>query len=56
MEAVHFSIRVSKALHYKLRYIAKKEDRSISGQIKYLICQCVADYEKENSKIIFEEK
>ncbi len=47
----HFGIEVDPALHGKLKFIAKYEDRSINGQILYLIRQCIQDFEEKNGKI-----
>ena len=52
----HVSIRFEKETHDKLFYIAKYEGRSGSGQIMYLIRQCIADFEKENGKIELKEE
>ena len=47
----HLGIRVENELHYKLKYIAQYEGRSINGQVIYLINQCIKKFEKENGKI-----
>ncbi len=51
----HLGLEIKPALHGKLRYIAKYEDRSINGQVLYLIRQCVRDFEEKNGTIDFEE-
>lgn len=43
----HLGIEVAPELHRKLKYIAKYEDRSINGQVIYLIRQCIRDFEQE---------
>ena len=48
---IHVSIRFDKDTHDKLFYIAEYEGRSGSGQIMYLIRQCIADYEREHGAI-----
>lgn len=50
-ENKHLGLEISPDLHAKLRYIAKYEDRSINGQINFLIRQCVRDFEKRNGPI-----
>ena len=47
----HLGIHVDENLHYKLKYIAEYEGRSINGQVLYLINRCIRDFEKENGKI-----
>lgn len=43
----HLGIEVEPELHRKLKFIAKYEDRSINGQVIYLIRQSIRDFEKE---------
>lgn len=54
----HLGIEIEPELHHKLRYIAKYEDRSINGQILYLIRNCVRDFEAKEGEIPYhpEEK
>lgn len=47
----HLGIEIDPELHIKLRYIAKYEDRSINGQILYLIRKCIREFEEKNGKI-----
>jgi len=47
----HLGIEIDPLLHGKLRYIAKSEDRSINGQILYLVRQCVREFEEKNGEI-----
>jgi len=51
----HLGIEIDPMLHQKLRYIAKYEDRSINGQIMYLIRQCIRDFENKEGEIPMEE-
>ena len=51
----HLGIEVDPELHYKLRYIAKYEERSINGQILYLIRRCIQDFEKKEGEIPAEQ-
>ena len=43
----HLGIEVEPDLHRKLKFIAKYEDRSINGQVIYLIRQCIREFEQE---------
>ncbi|MBQ3132676.1 MAG: hypothetical protein IJC17_00160 [Clostridia bacterium] len=52
----HLGIEVEPELHGKLRYIASYEDRSINGQILYLVRKCIRDFEAENGPIEWDEK
>lgn len=51
----HLGFRVDSDIHDKLRYISSYEGRSMSGQIIYLIQQCIRDFEKENGPITAED-
>lgn len=51
VDKTHLSIRMDDKLHNKFRYVAGAEGRTMSGQIIYLIRQCVRDYEKVNGTI-----
>ena len=50
----HLGIEVDPVLHGKIKYIAKYEDRSVNGQILYLINQCIRGFEKEHGVINLE--
>ena len=52
----HISIRIEEETLKKFHYISKYNGRSASGQIMYLINQCIRDFEKEQGKIELEEK
>ena len=47
----HLGIEIEPELHAKLKYIAKYEDRSINGQVLYLVRQCIRDFESKNGNI-----
>lgn len=47
----HLGIEIDPELHKKLRYVAKYEDRSINGQILYLVRQCVREFEEQHGEI-----
>ncbi len=50
-ENKHLGLEIDPELHSKLKYIAKYEDRSINGEVIYLIKQAILKFEKENGKI-----
>ena len=52
----HLGIEIVPVIHAKLRYIAKYEDRSINGEINYLIRKAIREFEKENGDIEFENE
>lgn len=52
----HMSIRIEEDTLKKFHYVSKYNGRSASGQIMYLINQCIRDFEKEQGKIELEEK
>ena len=47
----HLGIEIEPELHAKLQYISKYEDRSMNGQILYLIRNCIRDFETKNGVI-----
>ncbi len=47
----HISIRIDEEVLRKFHYVAKYEDRSASGQIMFLINNCIRDFEKKNGEI-----
>lgn len=47
----HISIRIDEDVLLKFHYVAKYEDRSASGQIMYLINNCIRDFENKYGKI-----
>ena len=49
----HLGIEVDPELHYKLRYIADFEGRSINKQILYLIRQCIRQFEEKEGTILY---
>ncbi|MBR4888544.1 MAG: hypothetical protein IKU17_05315 [Clostridia bacterium] len=55
-ENKHLGIEIDPELHGKLRYIAKYEDRSINGQILYLVRRCVREFEEQHGEIEPENK
>ena len=52
----HLGIEVDPELHYKIRYIAKYEGRSINGQVLYLIRQHIKEFEQREGEIILKSK
>lgn len=51
----HISIRIDEDILKKFHYVSKYNGRSASGQIMYLINQCIRDFEKEQGKIELED-
>ena len=47
----HISIRIDEEVLQKFHYVSKYEDRSASGQIMFLINNCIREFEKEHGKI-----
>ena len=47
----HISIRIDEEVLTKFHYVAKYEDRSASGQIMYLINNCIREFEDKYGKI-----
>jgi len=47
----HISIRIDEEVLRKFHYIAKYEDRSASGQIMFLINNCIREFEEKYGKI-----
>lgn len=55
-ENKHLGIEIDPNLHSKLKYIAKYEDRSINGQILFLIRKSVREFEEQHGEIKAEQK
>ncbi len=51
----HISIRIDADILKKFHYVSKYNGRSASGQITYLINQCIRDFEKEQGTIDLDE-
>jgi len=47
----HISIRIDANTLKKLHYVSKYEGRSASGQMMYLINQCIRTFEAQHGKI-----
>jgi len=52
----HISIRIDEDVLQKFHYVAKYEDRSASGQIMYLINNCIREHEGKHGKIDLAEQ
>lgn len=50
-----FSIRLDKKIKDKINEIAKKNSRSMNGQIEFILKNAVTEYEKINGKIEVEK-
>ncbi|MDO4301763.1 MAG: hypothetical protein Q4D26_10280 [Clostridia bacterium] len=48
---IQFSLRIDPVIYAKLKVIAKKDTRSVSNLIDYLIIQKIMSYERENGEI-----
>lgn len=55
-EKPRFTIRTEQEVIDKIGYIAQKNERSSTQEIVYLMKRRIKEYEKENGKIILEEK
>lgn len=53
---VSIQFRMYEETHYKLKYIAKRELRSLNSQIEYFALKGIAEYEREHGEIIIEEE
>lgn len=51
-DKIHLSIRMNSELHDKFQYVATYEGRSMSGQVLYLLNQCVREFEQEHGPIV----
>ncbi len=47
----HISIRIDADILEKFHYVAKYDDRSASGQIMYLINNCIRTFEEKHGVI-----
>ena len=47
----HLGIEIDPELHYKLKYLAEYEGRSMNGQILHLIRQAIREFEKSDGII-----
>lgn len=52
----HISIRIDEDVLQKFHYVSKYEDRSASGQIMYLINNCIREFEEKHGAIYLSEK
>lgn len=51
MSGKHLGLRIDDETHYKLKYIADYDGRSINKQVIHLIHKCIREFEKENGVI-----
>jgi len=47
----HISIRIDENTLKKFHYVAKYDDRSASGQIMFLINNCIREFEEKHGEI-----
>jgi len=52
----HISIRIDEDVLQKFHYVAKYEGRSASGQIMFLINNCIREFEEKHGKIELPDK
>lgn len=52
----HLGIKIDNELHYKMKYVADYDGRSVSGQIIHYLRKGVREFEKENGEIEVPEK
>ena len=52
----HISIRIDEEVLQKFHYVSKYEDRSASGQIMYLINNCIREFEEKYGAIEIPDK
>ena len=52
----HISIRIDADVLEKFHYVAKYDDRSASGQIMYLINNCIRTFEEKHGTIPVTDK
>lgn len=46
----HISIHIDEDVLQRFHYVTKYEDRSASGQIMFLINNCIREFEEKNGK------
>lgn len=51
----HYALRIPKATMDKLKYIAEYNGRSANKEIEQLILKHIAQWEKENGNITFDD-
>lgn len=47
----HLGLHIDPVTHAKLRFVAEYYGRSISGQVLFLVRECIRDYERKNGGI-----
>ncbi len=47
----HLGLHIDPELHYKLRYVAEYDGRSISGEVLYLLRRYIMEFEREQGRI-----
>lgn len=50
---IPYTIRIDEYLYEKIKYIAKKDVRSVNNLFELLLVRCVEDYEAKNGTIDF---
>ena len=52
----HLGLHIDPDTHANLQYIAKYYGRSISGQVLFLVRECIRGFERENGEIDVNEE
>ena len=50
-DRLSLQLRINEKLHYKAKFIAGREHRTLNGQLEYFINKGIELYENENGKI-----
>ena len=53
---IQTGIRFNEEMLIKITYIAKKNHRSLNGQLEYIVQNCIDDYEKNFGSILISDK
>lgn len=52
----HLGLHIDPVTHAKLRYVAQYYGRTISGQVLFLVRECIREFERENGEIDINEE
>ena len=55
-DKIQTGIRFTEDMLLKITHIAKRNHRSLNGQLEFLTQNCIDDYEKENGPILISEE
>jgi hypothetical protein len=51
-----FTLRLDDEILDKLHMVAEANSRSVNSQIEFLVKRCLAEFEKENGKILLSDE